>query len=167
MSEERGEVEVRRARIEEIRPLAEEYHREQTSVFGAPTDAPLPHGGIFWLATDGRSGDLLGYAAGTLRPTGCTIGPVFTRDAARRRGVGGSLLMTIQQWARDTRVPIVEISVNAENPHGQAFLESLGYRPRRVLMSLSPVDATSAEADLAEADAAEAAGAGDAGAATP
>jgi GNAT superfamily N-acetyltransferase len=132
-------VEVRRARIEEIRPLAEEYHHEQSSVFGAPTDAPLPHGGIFWLATDASTGDLLGYAAGTLRATGCTIGPVFTRSTARRRGVGGALLVTIQQWATDTRVPIVEISVNAENPDGQAFLESLGYRPRRVLMTLTPV----------------------------
>jgi GNAT superfamily N-acetyltransferase len=150
----KGEVEVRRARIEEIRPLAEEYHREQSSVFGAPTDAPLPHGGIFWLATDGGTGDLLGYAAGTLRPAGCTIGPVFTRTSARRRGVGGSLLMTIQQWARDTRVPVVEISVNAENPNGQAFLESLGYRPRRVLMTLSPVQAppASAAAGAATAD---------------
>jgi GNAT superfamily N-acetyltransferase len=135
------DVEVRRARIEEIRPLAEEYHHEQSSVFGAPTDAPLPHGGIFWLATDASSGDLLGYAAGTLRATGCTIGPVFTRSTARRRGVGGALLLTIQQWATDTRVPIVEISVNAENPDGQAFLESLGYRPRRVLMTLVPVEA--------------------------
>jgi GNAT superfamily N-acetyltransferase len=141
-------VEVRRARIEEIRPLAEEYHHEQSSVFGAPTDAPLPHGGIFWLATDTDSKEPLGYAAGTLRATGCTIGPVFTRSTARRRGVGGALLLTIQQWAKDTRVPIVEISVNAQNPDGQAFLESLGYRPRRVLMTLTPVDApTPADVD--------------------
>lgn len=134
------DVQVRRARIEEIRPLAEEYQHEQTTVFGSPTDAPLPHGGVFWLATDARSREPLGYAAGTLRPTGCTIGPVFTRSQARRRGVGGALLRTIQQWAGDTRVPIVEISVNAENPEGQTFLESLGYRPRRVLMTLTPVD---------------------------
>ncbi len=133
-----GDVEVRRARIEEIRPLAQEYRDEQTSVFGSPTDAPLPQGGIFWLATDSSDQRLLGYAAGTLRPTGCTIGPVFTRHDARRRGVGEALLRTIQEWAVDTRVPVVEISVHANNEAGQAFLESLGYLPRRVLMSLTP-----------------------------
>jgi GNAT superfamily N-acetyltransferase len=138
-------VEVRRARIEEIRPLAQEYRGEQESVFGSPTDAPLPQGGIFWLATDTDDGRLLGYAAGTMRPTGCTIGPVFTRHDARRRGVGEALLTTIQQWATDTRVPVVEISVHARNEGGQAFLESLGYRPRRVLMTLTPDEVNSTD----------------------
>ena len=131
-------VEVRRARIEEIRPLAEEYRSEQTAEFGSPTDAPLPQGGIFWLASDAADGSILGYAAGTMRPTGCTIGPVFTREQARRRGVGEALLTTIQQWAGNTRVPVVEISVHANNERGQAFLQALGYQPRRVLMSLTP-----------------------------
>ena len=136
-----GEVQVRRARIEEIRPLALEYKREQDTVVGAPTDPPLPQGGIFWVATDASSREPLGYAAGTLRPTGCTIGPVFTRAHARRRGVGESLLTAIQSWAEDTRVPVVEISVAADNHTGRAFLESLGYEPRRVLMSLVPTSA--------------------------
>lgn len=130
-------IDVRRARIEEIRPLAAEYKREQEVEFGAPTDAPLPQGGIFWLATD-PDGTPLGYAAGTLRQTGCTIGPVFTRPSARRRGVGEALLTTIQAWAEDTRVPVVEISVAESNGAGRRFLESLGYEPRRVLMSLVP-----------------------------
>jgi ribosomal protein S18 acetylase RimI-like enzyme len=133
-----GEVEVRRARIEEIRPLAAEYKVEQEAQFGAPTNPPLPQGGIFWLATDSESRAPLGYAAGTLKPTGCTIGPVFTRGNARRRGVGDSLLRTIQQWAQDTRVPVVEISVATDNEAGMAFLRSLGYQPRRLLMSLTP-----------------------------
>lgn len=131
------DVRVHRARIEEIRELAAEYRREQEVAFGNPSDAPLPQGGIFWIARD-ADGTALGYAAGTLRPTGCQIGPVFTRAAARRRGVGEALLTTIQQWAGDTRVPIVEISVAATNPVGQAFLEALGYVPRRILMSLTP-----------------------------
>jgi GNAT superfamily N-acetyltransferase len=135
-----GEVEVRRARIEEIRPLAAEYKAEQEAQFGAPTNPPLPQGGIFWLATDSDGGMPLGYAAGTLRPTGCTIGPVFTRANARRRGVGDALL-TIQRWAEDTRVPVVEISVAVDNEGGLAFLESLGYQPRRLLMSLTPENA--------------------------
>jgi GNAT superfamily N-acetyltransferase len=136
-----GEVEVRRARIEEIRRLAAEYKGEQETQFGAPTNPPLPQGGIFWLAIDGDTGDPLGYAAGTLRPTGCTIGPVFTRSHARRRGVGDALLTTIQRWAQDTRVPVVEISVAVDNEGGLAFLESLGYEPRRLLMSLTPENA--------------------------
>lgn len=131
-------VEVRRARIEEIRPLAQEYRDEQEAEFGSPTDQPLPQGGIFWLAADAGDGHPLGYAAGTMRPSGCTVGPVFTRAEARRRGVGEALLTTIQQWAGNTRVPIIEISVHAQNRDGQAFLEALGYRPRRVLMSLIP-----------------------------
>jgi GNAT superfamily N-acetyltransferase len=134
-----GEVRVQRARIEEIRELAEEYRAEQVAAAddGRPSDVPLPNGGIFWIARDG-DGEALGYAAGTMRPIGCQIGPVFTRAAARRRGVGEALLTAIQGWAQDTRVPVVEISVAADNPDGQAFLESLGYVPRRVLMSLTP-----------------------------
>lgn len=136
---ERAEVRVRRARIEEIRGLAEEYRAESSteSHDGRPWDPPVPQGGIFWVATD-PEGEPLGYAAGTLRPTGCTVGPVYTRTAARRRGVGDALLTAIQRWAHDTGVPVVEISVAADNPRGQAFLESLGYVPRRILMSLTP-----------------------------
>lgn len=131
-------VRVRRARIEEIRPLAAEYRDEAAGISstGEPWDPPLPQGGIFWIAEDAASGQVLGYAAGTLRPTGCVIGPVYTRGRARRRGVGQALVTTIQEWARDTRVPVVEMSVAAENEDGQAFLESLGFVPRRVLMSL-------------------------------
>jgi GNAT superfamily N-acetyltransferase len=137
----RTDVHVQRARIEEIRELADEYRREQAAAAtdGQPSDVPLPSGGIFWLARD-ADGTKLGYAAGTMRPIGCQIGPVFTRASARRRGVGEALLTAIQRWASDTRVPVVEISVAADNPGGQAFLESLGYVPRRVLMSLTPQD---------------------------
>lgn len=130
---------VRRARIEEIRPLATAYAREssQASSDGEPWDPPLPQGGIFWLASD-EDGTALGYAAGSLRPSGCVVGPVFTLPQARRRGVGDALLRAIQAWAGGTRVPVVEISVAADNPGGRAFLESLGYVPRRTLMSLTP-----------------------------
>jgi GNAT superfamily N-acetyltransferase len=134
-------ITVRRARIEEIRPLAVEYKQEHEAIFGEPTLPPLPQGGIFWLATEPESGEPLGYAAGTLRPAGCTIGPVFTRGTARRRGVGEALVGAIQQWATDTRVPVVEVSVAADNEGGIAFLRSLGYEQRRILMSLTPVGA--------------------------
>lgn len=137
MTEVNGEVRVTRARIEEIRELASEYAREQESARGSSSDAPLPQGGIFWLARDAE-GRALGYAAGTMRPIGCHVGPVFTRPEARRRGVGEALIGAIQRWAEDTRVPVVEVSVAANDPEGQAFLEALGYVPRRVLMSLTP-----------------------------
>lgn len=133
-------VRVRRARIEEIRDLAGEYRDESAaaSTDGEPWDPPLPQGGIFWLAEDPDTGDRLGYAAGTLRPSGCTVGPVFARPEARRRGVGDALVTAIQEWATSTRVPVVEISVAADNEAGRAFLESLGYVPRRIMMSLTP-----------------------------
>ena len=134
-----GAITVRRARIEEIRPLAVEYRREQDADPEALPDPPLPQGGIFWLATDAE-GTPLGYAAGTLRPAGCTIGPVFARPTARRRGAGEAMITAIQTWAEDTRVPVVEISVAADNEGGRSFLEALGYRPRRVLMSLTPTE---------------------------
>ncbi len=132
------QVAVRRARIEEIRPLAVEYRAAQEHDPEALPDPPLPQGGIFWLATDERDGTPLGYAAGTLRPAGCTIGPVFTREPARRHGAGEALVEAIQRWAEDTRVPVVEISVAADNDGGRRFLEALGYEPRRILMSLTP-----------------------------
>jgi hypothetical protein len=36
---------------------------------------------------------------------------------------------------------VVEISVDVANTDGLGFLESLGYEPRRILMSLTPTTA--------------------------
>lgn len=132
------EVRVRRARIEEVRPLAERYAREaaRQRAGSDPLDAPMPQGGIFWIAESG--GRPVGYAAGTLRPTGCVVGPIYTEPAHRRHGVGEALLRAIQRWAGGTRVPVVEISVAVDNEAGTAFLQSLGYEPRRTLMTLTP-----------------------------
>lgn len=150
-------IEVQRARIEQIRALADRYRSESSarSADGRPWDPPIPQGGIYWLAVDATSGDTVGYAAGTLRPAGMTVGPVFAIPEARRRGVGAALINAIQTWAIATRVPVVEISVAADNPDGRRFLQQLGYRPRRVLMSLAPgtadddpVDAQDELADL-------------------
>ena len=118
-------IRVQRARIEEIRGLADRYREESSSksADGRPWDPPIPQGGIFWQAVDTDSGDPVGYAAGTLRPAGMTVGPVFAVPEARRRGVGAALVDAIQAWATSTRVPVVEISVAADNPDGQAFLE--------------------------------------------
>lgn len=137
-----ADITVQRARIEEIKPLAAEYRAESASMSstGEPWDPPMPQGGIFWMAKDAQTGEPAGYAAGTLRPSGMTVGPVFTRATHRRRGVGDALVSAIQEWAVNTRVPVVEISVASDNPQGQAFLESLGYKPRRILMSLTPTD---------------------------
>lgn len=131
---------VRRARIEEVRDLAVEYRSDsaRTSTDGRPWDPPIPQGGIFWIAEDEDDGAVLGYAAGRLRPEGLTIGPVFVRPDARRRGVGEALLTSIQRWAGDTSVPVVEVSVAVDNEQGLRFLESSGYIPRRILFSLTP-----------------------------
>ncbi len=126
-------VTVRRARLEEVRPLAAEYLAEQDEAFGRPTSPPLPQGGVFWVAEDGE-GAVVGYAAGTLRPEGCTIGPIFTRRTGRRQGVAGALLAAIETWATDTRLPLLEVAVNADNTDGVAFLAASGYRPGTVLM---------------------------------
>jgi GNAT superfamily N-acetyltransferase len=125
---------VRRARFEEVRPLAAEYLVEQEARFGRPTSPPLPQGGVFWVAEDEGTGAIVGYAAGTLRPEGCTIGPIFTREAGRRRGTGAALLAAIEAWVADTRVPMMEVAVNAENEGGVAFLRSAGYHPGRMMM---------------------------------
>jgi GNAT superfamily N-acetyltransferase len=127
-------IAVRRARIEEVRPMAAEYLAEQEARFGRPTSPPLPQGGVFWIALDDETSESLGYASGTLRPEGCTIGPIFTRSVGRRRGTGAALLSAIEHWAADTRVPVVEVAVNAENEGGVAFLRANGYRPGRMLM---------------------------------
>jgi len=128
-----SEVSVRRARIEEVRPLAADYLAEQQEQFGRPTSPPLPQGGVFWVAEHAEHG-LVGYAAGTLRPEGCTIGPIFTRANGRRLGVGAALLAAIEAWVADTRVPVMEVAVNAVNAGGIAFLEASGYRPGTMLM---------------------------------
>ncbi|MDQ3931908.1 MAG: GNAT family N-acetyltransferase [Actinomycetota bacterium] len=136
----RGEqVRARRARIEEIRELAREYEHESASLSSDkhPSSAPIPEGGIFWVA-EGASGDsTLGYAAGSLRPEGLTVGPVYVRPRERRRGVGQALLQAIQRWARETGIPVVEVSVPANDEVGLSLLKSAGYVPRRILFSLA------------------------------
>lgn len=126
---------VRRARIEEIRPLAEEYGRESSdrSRDGVPSSAPIPEDGIYWIASQSGTADEVGYAAGVLRPDGLTIGPVYVRPGWRRRGVGWELLQGIQRWAEGTRIPVVEVSVDVDNQEGRAFLEAGGYVARRIL----------------------------------
>lgn len=130
---------VRRARIQEIRALAERYAAEITERPSSQRDVPMPQGGVFWIAE--RTGEPLGYAAGTLRPSGCVVGPVYTVPEHRHEGVGRALLEAVQRWASGTGVPIVDISVAVGNDAGVAFLESLGYEARRTLMSLTPTAA--------------------------
>ncbi|MDP9021290.1 MAG: GNAT family N-acetyltransferase [Actinomycetota bacterium] len=149
-SPDRGaSVHVRRARIEEIRPLAEAY-RDESSRDTAPSEPPQPAGGIFWIAEEPDGGEPLGYAGGTLRPGGLTIGPVYVRPASRRRRIGVQLLGEVQRWAARTRIPVVEVSVAVENDEGRAFLEACGYMPRRILFSPTPEARPDAPAVVAD-----------------
>jgi GNAT superfamily N-acetyltransferase len=120
---------VARARLEEVQPLAAAYARD-----GSRQESPLPTGALFWRATDG-DGNPLGYAAGTMRPEGIVLGPVFVLPDHRRSGVARALLAEIERWAEGARIPIVEVSVAADNAEGIDFLESVGYRRRRLLMA--------------------------------
>lgn len=130
-------VRVRRARIEEIRELAGEYRSESATLSRdkRPSSGPIPEGGIFWIAEDAAGDGTLGYAAGSLRPGGLTVGPVYVRPQARRRGIGKELLQAIQRWGDETGIPVVEVSVSANDEIGRSFLESVGYVPRRILFS--------------------------------
>ena len=127
---------VRRARLEEVAELARDCHAEQLAAYGREAEPALPSGAVVWIALEGRQP--VGYAVARLRPDGATVGPVYTVPAARRRGVGVRLLDSIQAWAAETAVPIVEVSVDVDNEAGLAFLRALGYRPRRLLLSLRP-----------------------------
>lgn len=127
------DISVARARIEEIQPLGIEYKRDAAEA-GSDVDPALPSGALFWLARD-AGGEELGYAAGTLRPEGLVLGPVFVRRAHRRSGVGMRLLKEIERWAEGARIPLVEVSVASDNEAGVRFLERAGYRARRILMA--------------------------------
>lgn len=133
MRDQRSDVDVVRARLEEVQPLAAEYRRDalhnETTV-----EPPLPTGALFWIAR-APDGGPVGYAAGTLRPEGLLLGPFFVRAGHRRAGVGQRLLEEIERWATGARIPVVEVSVAADNPAGVAFLEAAGYRARRLLMT--------------------------------
>jgi GNAT superfamily N-acetyltransferase len=128
---------VGRARLEEVQPLAAEYRRD-ASLEGLQVDAPLPTGALFWRATDGDQA--VGYAAGTLRPEGIVLGPFYVRASHRRGGVGRALLAEIERWAEGARIPVLEVSVAADNAAGVRFLESSGYRTRRLLLTKSRPD---------------------------
>lgn len=128
-----SETEVTRARLEEVQPLAAEYRRDALGS-GTTVEPPLPAGALFWIARSAE-GEPVGYAAGTLRPEGLTLGPFFVRTGHRRDGVGLRLLAEIERWASGARIPVVEVSVATDNPAGVAFLEAAGYRARRLLMA--------------------------------
>lgn len=124
---------VTRARIEEIQPLAQEYKREAADSSTAVEPA-MPSGALFWVARTDERQDM-GYAAGTLRPEGLVLGPIYVLPAYRRCGVGLALLHEIERWATTARIPLVEVSVAIDNAAGIGFLERAGYRSRRVLMA--------------------------------
>jgi GNAT superfamily N-acetyltransferase len=124
---------VARARIEEIQPLALEYRREAAAA-GTAVEPAMPSGALFWVARTPDRSDM-GYAAGTLRPEGLVLGPVYVLPDYRRSGVGLQLLHEIERWASTARIPLVEVSVAIDNEAGVRFLERAGYRSRRVLMA--------------------------------
>ena len=126
-------INIDRARIEEVQGLAAEYKRESTEG-GVAVEPPLPAGALFWIARTSQREDM-GYAAGTLRPEGLVLGPVYVRRDHRRSGVGQQLLHKIEAWAEGARIPLVEVSVASDNEAGVRFLESAGYRIRRHLMA--------------------------------
>ncbi|MDP8960451.1 MAG: GNAT family N-acetyltransferase [Actinomycetota bacterium] len=128
---------ARRARIEEIRELAREYEQESAALScdKHPSSAPMPEGGIFWVAEDAAGDATLGYAAGSLGPEGLTVGPVYVRPRDRRRGIAQGLLQAIERWAHDTGIPVVEVSVAASDEVGRSLLKAAGYVPRRILFS--------------------------------
>ncbi|HEY8340375.1 MAG TPA: GNAT family N-acetyltransferase [Egibacteraceae bacterium] len=128
-----AQVRVTRARVGEIAPLAAEYRRDAAR-HGEVDDDPLPSDAVYWVARDGGD-QLLGYAAGTLRQEGLVLGPFYVRPQHRRAGVGRQLLETIQRWADEQEVRLLEVAVSAGNQGGVSFLEALGYRPTRVLMA--------------------------------
>lgn len=127
------EIAVARARIEEVQRLAAEYAREATDA-GTSVEPPLPSGALFWLAST-ETREAAGYAAGTLRAEGLVLGPVYVRAEHRRSGVARRLLTEIERWATGARIPLVEVSVAADNDAGVKFLESAGYQVRRLLMA--------------------------------
>jgi ribosomal protein S18 acetylase RimI-like enzyme len=126
-------IRVARARLEEVQPLAVEYRADATSE-GTTVEPPLPTGAVFWIARD-ASGEAMGYAAGQLRPEGMVLGPFYVRSAHRRSGVGRLLLGEIERFATGARIPLVEVSVAADNGAGIRFLEAAGYQTRRLLMA--------------------------------
>lgn len=127
------EISIARARIEEVQPLGAQYQRESMES-GVAVEPPLPSGALFWKARTAEGEDA-GYAAGTLRPEGLTLGPVYVVPAQRRAGVGLRLLGEIERWADGANIPLVEVSVAYENEAGVKFLERAGYRARRLLMA--------------------------------
>lgn len=132
------QISVARARIEEIQRLAAEYLRESVGS-GTAVEPALPSGALFWLARDADKQEM-GYAAGTLRPEGLVLGPVYVRPEHRRSGVGMRLLKEIERWADGARIPLVEVSVAYDNQSGVKFLEGAGYRVRRLLMARETTD---------------------------
>jgi ribosomal protein S18 acetylase RimI-like enzyme len=86
------------------------------------------------LIAQDEKGERLGFVSVKVRddPTGVErahVADLAVTEGARRLGVGGTLMLAAEAWAREQRLPVVGLDVWSSNERAMAFYQRLGYRP--------------------------------------
>ena len=81
----------------------------------------------FYLWVDGPPVTLVGRSRPT--PNGCSIGPVYTPPAFRRRGYGTALTAVVSQMLLDSGKKYVALFTDLANPISNSIYQKIGYQP--------------------------------------
>ena len=91
-----------------------------------------------------RDGDIVGYVFAAIEPLSWKdlrdecgfIHDLLVTDAARRSGVGESLLNAAIDWLREQEMPRVVLGTAAQNDTARRLFERRGFRPTMIEMTL-------------------------------
>jgi ribosomal protein S18 acetylase RimI-like enzyme len=81
------------------------------------------------LIAQDEKGERLGFVSVKVREDPTHVADLAVTEGARSLGVGGTLMLAAEAWAREQRLPVVGLDVWSSNERAMAFYHRLGYRP--------------------------------------
>ena len=123
---------LRPARLEDAKALHEscypEADLEDVAFFLAWSLRQVERGRMVRLVAE-VDGQVVGTAQLTMWGSEGEIGSVVVAESHRRQGLARRLIAALTAEARARKLAALEIGVRRDQPHIQAFYESLGFRP--------------------------------------
>lgn len=111
------------AMVEEIGALYEPGLPRGSSA--SPHELSPPGGGFVVLCEDGRA--VAGGGVKRLDERACEIKRMYVLPAARGRGIGGQLLVALEELARDLGYAIARLDTGPRQPGARRLFEQAGY----------------------------------------
>jgi ribosomal protein S18 acetylase RimI-like enzyme len=135
------EINLRPARLEDAGALHEscypEADAEDVCFYLAWSLRQVQRGHMVRLVAE-VDGRVVGNAQLTLWGSEGEIGSIVVAESHRRQGLARRLIAALLAEARDRGLAALEIGVRRNQPHLQAFYESLGFRLETKKSGLSP-----------------------------